>query len=335
MAQQKLKSSEKAAAIIVTIGAENAAKVYKYLREEEIEQLSLEVSKLQRLSAEDMKEVTDDFYGLCVTQKVIAEGGIEYAKDVLEKAFGQAQAFSFMERVTKSLRTKAFDFIRKADSKNLLMMIQNEHPQTIALILSYARAAQAAEIISQLPQEMQVNIIDRIATLDRASPEIIGIVEKTLEKKFASIVSVDLMELGGVNYIADIMNHVDRSTEKYIFDGLENTAPDLADEIKKLMFVFEDIVYMDDISIRRFLRDVEGKDLAIALKVANPEVKNAIFRNMSQRARETTASDIEYLHNVRMRDVEGAQTRIVQAIRRLEENEEVIISKNGKEDIIV
>lgn len=335
MARDKLRASEKAAAIVISIGAENAAKVYKYLKEEEIEQLSLEVSKLQKLSTDEMKDITDDFYGLCVTQKVITEGGVEYAKDVLEKAFGQAQAYSFMERVSKSLRTKAFDFVRKADSKNLLLMIQSEHPQTIAVILSYARAGQAAEIISELPQALQVDIIDRIANLDRASPEIIGIVEKTLEKKFSSIISVDLMELGGVGYIADIMNHVDRSTEKYIFDGLESTTPGLADEIKKLMFVFEDIVYMDDMSIQRFLRDVETKDLAIALKVTNDDVKNVIFKNMSQRVRETIINDIQYLHNVRMRDVEAAQQRIVQVIRRLEETEEVVISKNGKDDIIV
>lgn len=334
--KKKLSSVERAAAIIVSIGAENAAKVYKYLRDDEVEQLSLEVAKLEKLNVEDMKEIEDDFYGLCITQKVITEGGTAYARDVLEKAFGEQQALALMERVSKSLRTRSFDFIRKADVKSLILMIQNEHPQTIALVLSYASSEQAAQILGELPQSIQIDVVERIANLDRASPEVIKIVEATLEKKFMSMVtSVDLMELGGVNYIADIMNNVDRSTEKFIFDGLEEEDPDLAMQIKNLMFVFEDITYMDDMSIQRFLRDVDTKDLAVALKAANDEVKDCIFRNMSQRVQETIKTDIEYLHNVRMRDVEAAQQRIVEVIRKLEAQDEVVISKGGKEDMIV
>ncbi|MEM1485253.1 flagellar motor switch protein FliG [Oscillospiraceae bacterium PP1C4] len=329
-----LTAKEKAAAIIIALGSENASQVYRYLREDEIEQLSLEVSKLERMSPEDMKDIVDDFYGLCITQKVITEGGVAYARDVLEKAFGMQQAVSLMERVSKSLRTKAFDFIRKADYKNLLMMVQNEHPQTIALILSYARADQASQIIAELPKNIQIEIIERIANLDRASPEIIGIVESMLEKKFASIISVDLMELGGVNYIADIMNHVDRGTEKFIFDELKNSNPQLSDEIRKLMFVFEDIVFIDPIGIQRFIREVDSKDLAVALKAANEDVKNVIFQNMSQRMQETIKTDIQYLHNIRMRDVEEAQQKIVGVIRQLEEAGEIIISKGGKDEII-
>ena len=331
----KLSPPERAAAVVVALGAENASKVYKYLREEEIEQLSFEISKLQKLSSEEMEEIISDFYGLCVTQKVITEGGIEYARDVLEKAFGSQQAQSLMERVAKSLRTKAFDFIRKADYKNLLAMVQNEHPQMIALILSYARSDQASMIISELPKEKRIDVIERIAKLDRASPEVIRIVEKTLEKKFSSIISVDLMELGGVNYVADIMNHVDRSTEKHIFDELGNRDPMLADEIRKLMFVFEDIIYLDSMSIQRFIRAVDSKDLAVALKATTPDVSEVIFQNMSQRMQETIRSDMQYLHNVRMRDVEEAQQRIVAVIRQLEEEGELVISKGGKDDIIV
>jgi len=334
MPQTKLTSKERAAAVIIALGSENASQVYRYLREEEIEQLSLEVAKLERMSPEDMKDIVDDFYGLCVTQKVITEGGVAYAKDVLEKAFGTQQAISLMERVSKSLRTKAFDFVRKADYKNLLMMVQNEHPQTIALILSYARADQASQIIAELPKNAQIEIIERIAHLDRASPEIIGIVESTLEKKFSSIISVDLMELGGVNYIADIMNHVDRGTEKFIFDELKNSNPQLSDELRKLMFVFEDIVFIDSMGIQRFIREVDSKDLAVALKAANEDVKSVIFQNMSQRMQETIKSDIQYLHNVRMRDVEEAQQRIVAVIRQLEEVGEIVISKGGKDEII-
>lgn len=331
----RLTPPERAAAVVVALGAENASKVYKYLKEEEIEQLSFEISKLQKLSSDEMEEIISDFYGLCVTQKVITEGGVEYARDVLEKAFGPQQAQSLMERVAKSLRTKAFDFIRKADYKNLLAMVQNEHPQMIALILSYARSDQASMIISELPKEKRIDVIERIAKLDRASPEVIRIVEKTLEKKFSSIISVDLMELGGVNYVADIMNHVDRSTEKHIFDELGNRDPMLADEIRKLMFVFEDIIYLDSMSIQRFIRAVDSKDLAVALKATTPDVSQVIFQNMSQRMQETIRSDMQYLHNVRMRDVEEAQQRIVAVIRQLEEEGELVISKGGKDDIIV
>lgn len=332
--RKKITPPQKAAAIVVALGSETSAQVYKHLREDEIEQLSLEVSKLERLSPEEMKEITDDFYGLCVTQKVITEGGVDYAKDILEKAFGQQQATSFMERVTKSLRTKAFEFVRKADYKNLLNIVQNEHPQTLALILSYARADQAAQIISELPKEKRIDVVERIAKLDRASPEIIRVVERTLEKKFASIVSIDLMELGGVNYVADVMNHADRATEKFVFDELKNKDPKLADEIRKLMFVFEDIVYLDDMSIQRFIREVDSKDLAVALKASNEDVAEVMFKNMSQRMQETIRTDIEYLHNVRMRDVEEAQQRIVATIRQLEEEGEVVISKGGKDEII-
>ena len=331
---KKLTSKIRAAAVIVSLGAEEAAEVYKYLREEEIEQLSLEVAKLDSISPEDMKDIIDDFYGLCVTQKVIAEGGVDYARDILEKAFGPQQAASLMERVSKSLRTKAFDFIRKADYKNLLSILSNEHPQTIALILSYARSDQASMIISELPPDVRLDVVERIANLDRASPDVISVVEATLEKKFGNIVSVDLMELGGVPYVAEIMNSVDRSTEKQIFDELGVKDPELAENIRKLMFVFEDITFLDDISIQRFLRDIDTKDLAVALKAGNAEVSRVIFQNMSKRSQETIAGDMEYLHNVRMKDVEEAQQRIVDTIRRLEEEGELVISKGGKDEVI-
>ncbi len=334
MPSKKISNKQRVAAVIVSLGAEEAAEVYKYLREDEIEQISLEVAKMETLPPEDLKEIIDDFYGLCVTQKVIAEGGVDYARDVLEKAFGPQQAASLMERVTKSLRTKAFDFVRKADYKNLMSILQNEHPQTIALILSYARADQASQVIGELPSEVRLEVIERIANLDRASPDVIAVVEKTMERKFGSIVSVDLMELGGVTYVAEIMNSVDRGTEKQIFDELGVKDPELAENIRKLMFVFEDIVYLDDISIQRFLRDVDTKDLAVALKAGNAEVSRVIFQNMSKRSQETIASDIEYLHNVRMRDVEEAQQRIVDTIRRLEEDGELVISKGGKDEVI-
>jgi flagellar motor switch protein FliG len=335
MAEVKLTGKQKAAAIIISLGAEDASKIYKYLKEDEIEFLTYEIARLQQLSPQLMEDTLKDFYDVCVTQKVITEGGLEYAKNVLEKAFGAQIATNLLERATKTLRTKAFDFIRKADYKSLLTIIQNEHPQTIALILSYARADQASAIIAELPKEKRIDVVERIAKMDRASPEIIRQVEDALEKKFNSIISVDFTEIGGVNYIADIMNNMDRGNEKYIFDELSKKDVKLADEIRKRMFVFEDIIMLDSLGIQRFLREVDSKDLVFAIKGSNKEVSDVLFSNMSTKMVETIKSELEYTHNVRLRDVEESQQRIVSVIRRLEEEGELYIAKGGKDDIIV
>ncbi|WMJ78596.1 MULTISPECIES: flagellar motor switch protein FliG [unclassified Sedimentibacter] len=335
MASTKLTGRQKSAAIIISLGADDASKIYKYLKEDEIEQLTYEISRLQHLDSQTMEETLKDFYDLCLTQKVITEGGLEYAKNVLEKAFGSQTAASLLERVTKTLRSKSFDFLRKADYKNLLAIIQNEHPQTIALILSYARADQASAVISELSKEKRIDVVERIAKMDRTSPEIIKYVEQELEKKFNSIISVDFTEIGGVNYVADVMNNMDRGNEKYIFDELSKKDAKLADEIRMRMFVFEDIVTMDSMSIQRFLREVDSKDLVYAIKGSNKDVADMLFSNMSTKMGETIRSELEYTHNLRLRDVEEAQQRIVSVIRRLEEEGELIIAKSGKDDIIV
>ncbi len=332
--KSRISSATKAAAIMIALGTDSASEVYKHMREEEIEQLSSEISRIERLSADEMTEIMDEFYELCITQKVITEGGESYAKDLLDKAFGAQRSALLMDKISKAGKQRSFEFVRKADYKNLLMLLQNEHPQTIAIILSYARADQASQIISELPRDVQIEVIKRISGLDRASPEIIHIVEDVLAKRLSAVASVDLMELGGVNYIAEIMNRVDRRTEKYIFDELNDEDPELADEIKKLMFVFDDIVYLDNMEIQAFIREVDTKDLTIALKAATEDVANAIYNNMSQRQREQIKTDMQYLHNVRMRDVEEAQQRIVSVIRRLEEAGDIVISKGGKDEII-
>lgn len=332
---RSLNSRQKAAQVVISLGADIASKVYKHLNEEDIEKVTFEITRQESVAPDVSDQTIDEFYGLCIAQKVYVEGGVAYAKNVLEKAFGAQQGTALLERVTKTLRTKAFDFIRKADYKNLKNMIISEHPQTIAMILSYARADQASAIISELPKDVRVDVVERIARMDRTSPEIIRQVEAILERKFESVVSVDLLEVGGINYIAEIMNNMDRGTEKFIFDELGRIDPKLADEIRKRMFVFEDITILDPSAIQRFLRDVDTKDMAVALKGANKEVASVIFENMSQRMNETVKSEIEYLHNVRVRDVEDAQQRIVAVIRRLEEEGEIVIMKSGKDDIIV
>ncbi|WP_027400170.1 flagellar motor switch protein FliG [Anaerovorax odorimutans] len=329
-----LTPAQKAATVVIALGAENASKIYKYLNEEDLETLTLEVAKLKRVPSEQNESVLDDFYKLCLTKKVITDGGLEYAKSVLEKAFGLQTATSLLDRITKSLKTRAFEFIRKTDSKHLLAIIQHERPQTIALILSYARADQASDVISELPKSKRIKVVECIAKMDSASPETIKTVEQTLEKKFASVLSVDFTQIGGVDYIADVMNNMDRGNEKFIFDELSKTDVKLADEIRKKMFVFEDITILDNRAIQKFLREVDSQDLVYALKGANQEVSEVFFANMSSRMAETVKSDLEYTYNVRIRDVEEAQQRIVAIIRRLEDEGELVITKGGKDDII-
>lgn len=331
---KRMTPTARAAAVIVALGANQASMVFKHLREEEIEKLSMEVARLEKLTPDEMQGIVDDFYGLCVTQKVISEGGVLYARDVLEKAFGSQLAASYMERISMAMQTMAFDFVRKANYKNIMMMIQNEYPQTIAFILSYAKAEQASKIIAELPTSLQLDVIKRIATLESVSPEIVSIVESTLEKRFSTVVSVDMTEIGGVNYVADIINHTDRTTEKRIFDELNKTDPTLSENIRKLMFVFEDIINLDDMTIQRVLREVETQDLAVAIKGSNEDVKNVLLNNISARAKENILSDIEYLRNVRLRDVEEAQQKIVNVIRHLEETGEIVISRGGGDEII-
>lgn len=329
-----LTPQQKAAAVVISLGAERASKIYKFLGEEDLEILTLEIAKLNHVSSNQTEAAMDDFYKLCLTQKVITEGGVDYAKTVLEKAFGPQTAATLLERVTRNLKTRAFEFIRKTDSKNLFAIIQHERPQTIALILSYAKAEQASEIITELPKDKQVKVVECIARMDSASPETIKIVENILEKKFASVLSLDFAQVGGVDYIAEVMNSIDRSNEKYIFDELSKKDIKLADDIRNKMFVFEDITLLDDRGIQEFLREVETQDIVYALKGSTQEVSNMIFSNMSSRMAETVKSELEFTYNVRLKDVEEAQQKIVAVIRRLEEEGRLMINKGGKDEII-
>lgn len=331
---KKVSSITRAAAVIVALGSAQASEVYKHLSDDEIERLTVEVARLNKLSSEDMQEIVDDFYGLCTTQKILSEGGVIYAKNVLEKAFGPQQATNLMERVSRAMQTRSFEFVRKANYKNLMMTLQSEHPQTIAFVLSYASSDQAAKIISEFPKKLQLDVIKRIATLESVSPEIVSIVEASLEKRFSNMVTVDMTEIGGVNYVADIMNHIDRTTEKYVFDELAKSDPVLSDDIRKLMFVYEDILGLDDVTIQTVLRGIDAQDLAVAVKGSSEEIKELLLRNISSRARENILSDIEYLRNVRMKDVERAQQKIVETIRALEESGEIVLDRGGEDAII-
>ncbi len=330
-----LTTAGRAAAIVVALGSINASHIYKHLREEEIEKLTLEVSKLEDLPPEEMQSIIEEFYGLCMTTKVVSEGGVVYAKDILEKAFGQQQAANYMDRVSQAMKVRALEFIRKANYKNILMIVQHEHPQTIAFILSYAKAAQASKVIAELPKDLQIEVVRRIASLESVRPEVIGTLERILEGKFSNVMSQDAVEVGGVTYVADIMNSIDRASEKHIFSELTKSDASLSEEIRKLMFIFDDIITLDDMSIQRVLRDIDQQDLAVAIKGSSEEVKASLLDNVSARARESILEDIQYLKNLRLKDVEEAQQKIVSVIRKLEEEGEIVVSKGGDDDVII
>lgn len=337
MARQRhaLTGKQKAAILLISLGPDVSAQVYKHLTDEEIEQLSLEISSVKRVDSDLKENVLDQFHQIALAQDYISQGGVGYAKTVLEKAFGQQEATSIINRLTSSLQVRPFDFARKADPQQVLNFIMNEHPQTIALVLSYLDAEQSGQILSELPQDMQAEVAKRIALMDSTSPEIISQVEQVLEKNLSASLTEDYTQTGGIEAVVEVLNGVDRSTERTILDSLEIQDPELADEIKKRMFVFEDIVILDNRAIQRVIREVDAEDLRLSLKVSSEEVQELIFSNMSERMAATFKEEMEYMGPVRLRDVEEAQMRIVSSIRRLEEIGEIIIARGGGDDIIV
>ena len=326
---------QKAAVLLIALGPEKSSMIFKHLREDEIEQLTLEIANTRSVSSQVKEEILNEFYQVCLAQQYIAEGGINYAKELLEKALGQEKAMEVISKLTSSLQVRPFEFVRKTEPSQLLNFIQDEHPQTIALILSYLPAGQAAQVVSALSLEKQADVAKRIAKMDRTSPDVIKEVEHVLERKLSSLVNQDYTIIGGVDAIVDILNTVDRSTEKHILENLEIEDPELADEIRRKMFVFEDILLLDDKTIQRVLREVDNNDTAIALKGANEEVQNAIFNNMSKRLVVMTKENMEFMGPVRMKDVEEAQQKIVSVIRRLEDAGEIVIARGGGDEIVV
>ncbi len=326
---------QKAAVLVIALGPEKSSQIFKHLKEEEIEELTLEIANTRSITPQLKEEIINEFYEVCLAQQYIAEGGIGYAKDLLEKALGEEKALDVISKLTTSLQVKPFEFVRKAEASQILNFIQDEHPQTIALILSYLAPQQAALIMSALPPDRQADVAKRVATMDRTSPDVIKEVERVLESKLSSLVNQDYTVIGGVDAVVEILNAVDRGTEKHIMETLEIEDPELADEIRKKMFVFEDILLLDDRAIQRVLRDVDNNDLAVALKGSTEQVQNAIFNNLSKRLAAMIKEDMEFMGPVRMKDVEGAQQKIVNIIRKLEDSAEIIISRGGGDEIVV
>lgn len=331
---QALTGIQKAAILMVTLGAENSAQVVKHLAEGEIEQLTLEMSNVGRVSPEQRDYVVEEFHQMCMANDYISQGGIEYAREVLERALGETRAFEIISRLSSSLKMRPFDLVRRTDPKQLFSFIQGEHPQTIALIMTHLPADKAATLLASIAPERQADVAKRIATMGRTSPEVLKEIEKVLERKISSLAPTDYTTSGGIQSIVDVLNRTDQATVKVVMDALEMDDPELAEQIKRQMFVFEDIVMLDDRGIQMVLREVETKDLGLALKGTNPEVGQKIMANMSSRAAQMLKDDMEFMGPVRLRDVEEAQQRIVKVIRKLEESGAIVISRGGSDEII-
>jgi flagellar motor switch protein FliG len=326
---------QKAAIFLVSIGSEISAEIFKYLREDEIETLTFEIARLETIEPEQKDAILMEFQELMMANQFITTGGIDYARELLEKSLGSQKAIDIINRLTSSLQVRPFDFIRRTDPAHLLNFIQQEHPQTIALILAYLEPNKASIILQNLPHEVQSDVARRIATMDRTSPEVLREVERVLEKKLSTLSSEDYTAAGGVESIVEILNLVDRSSEKQIIEALEDEDPELAEEIKKRMFVFEDIVMLDDRAIQKVMREVDSQELAKALKSVDTEVQDKIFRNMSKRAAGMLKEDMEYMGPVRLKDVEEAQQKIVSIIRHLEDTGEIVVARSGEDELVV
>lgn len=335
MNKEHFSNKQKAAMLLIALGPEKSSKIFKYLKEEDIEQLTLEIASIKAVSPKDKEEVLQEFYEMCLAQEYIAEGGLGYAKQLLEEALGSEKAVEVINKLTVSLQVRPFEFARKTEAAQLVNFIQNEHPQTIALILSYLKPSQSAEIIRALSPEMQADTARRIALMDRTSPEIISQIEREFEKRLSTLASEDYTSIGGIDSIVDIINQVDRSTEKNIMENLEIEDPELAEIIKKRMFVFEDITTLDNKSIQRVLREVDNHQLAIALKGAGQGVKEVIMANVSKRLGAMIEEDLEYMGPKRVKEVEDAQQKIVNVIRKLEDAGEIVISRGAGDEVVV
>ena len=332
--EDKLTGKKKVAIMLLAMGPDISSRILKQFSEQEIETVTMEIANLSRVEKEIRDDVLDEFLLISQAQQFMLEGGVDYARDLLEKTLGHHKAVDIIKRLKDQIKVKPFTFVRHTDPKQLVNMISREHPQTIALILSYLDSQQAALVISDLPEEMRSDVARRIALMDRTSPEILKEVEKVLKEKLSSVFQQDFTQAGGLDTVVDILNRVDRGTEKLILEALEKEDAELADEIRQRMFIFDDVITLDDASIQRVVREVDSKDLAKALKGVNEEVKDRVLRNISKRAAEMLKEDLEFMGPVRLREVEEAQQRIVGIIRRLDESGEIIISRGGEDAVI-
>jgi flagellar motor switch protein FliG len=330
----ELTPKRKAAIVLAVLGPEYASEIIKHFTEEQIEAMSMEIARLEKVTPELKNKIVEEFHDMAQAQEFIAEGGIDNAHKTLLAAFGEDRANELVNKINTAMQVVPFEFLRRADPQQLLSFIQEEHPQTIAVILAYMSPTQAASIISKLPADLRGEVAERIAAMDQTPPEVIRNVERVLEKKVSNVINTEMTKAGGPKALVDLLSRVDRATERVILDTLSESNPELADEVKNMMFVFEDIVQLDDRAVQSVLKEVDGKDLATALKGVKMEVQEKIFRNMSERAVGMLKEDMEFMGPVKMRTVEEAQQKIVASIRRLEEAGEIQIGRD-EEDVLV
>jgi flagellar motor switch protein FliG len=332
---QELSGVRKAAVLLLTLSQDEAAEILKRLAPEAIEEVSREIASMGEITVGTRKEVFSEFYNTALANAYLAEGGLEYAKSLLRKSLPIDEAERAIKQVTQQVATTPFSFLQKAESENLLTFIQDEHPQTIALILAHLPPQKASEILVGLPSQKQVEVVKRVANMEQTNPEVIKEVERGLEHRLSDIVSQTFEKAGGVDTVAEILNLADRSTEKGIMEGLEAEDPDLVEQIRRLMFVFEDILLVNDKGIQSVLKEIDNEVLSLALKTASDELKGKIFKNMSERAAQLIQEDMQYMGPVRVSDVEQAQQKIVDVVRRLEDSGEIIIAGRGGEKEMV
>ncbi len=327
---------QKAAVALVAFGPEVSAHVLKGMPESDLEKITIEIANLRDVPAEIEEKVIDECYQIFMARQYISQGGIDFARKILESAVGSTKAREIMTRLESTIKSSGFSLLKDIDPKQLTSFLQNEHPQTISLILTQLTPQHAAAVLSELSPELQAEVSLRIATMEKIAPEILREIEQTLSGHFDASATGVMSASGGAKAIAEILNLIDTSAEKNILQSLEAEDPDLAAEVKNMMFVFDDLTLLDDRSVQRLLKEVETKDLAIALKAASDEVKNKIFANVSERVAVMIREEMEFMGPTRLSDVEAAQGRIVEAVRRLEEEGQILISgRGGKEDIIV
>ncbi|HMS57525.1 MAG TPA: flagellar motor switch protein FliG [Tepidiformaceae bacterium] len=334
--EDKLSGRRKAAALLITLGKERSAEVLRHLSDDDIERLTWEISAMGELQPEQRKEVIGEFQDAAVARNVISLGGFEFAEELLRLALGEDKATELIDRLSATSPTVPFGFLRHLNVQQLVNFLGNEHPQTIALLLSFLQAEKAAQVLSTLSAEMAADVAQRIALMDRANPEIVTEVEAVLRRKLSAVLQParEQQSVGGLDVLVNLLKKSSRMTEKTIIEALEDNEPDLAEQVKKRMFVFENVALLDDKSIQRILREVEVKDLSLALKATPETVKEAILRNMSTRASAMLREDMEATGPVRLRQVEEAQSRIVEVIRRLDDAEEIVIARGGDDELV-
>lgn len=330
----KMSGRAKAAILLISLGAEASAGVFRHLRQEEIDELTLEIAGVGHIAPETKTAVVEDFYETAVANQYISEGGLDYARTVLEQALGADRANEVMNRLTQSIQVSPFEFLRRTDAAQILNVISNEHPQTVALIMAYLPSETAARVIGALPEDLQSEVAMRIALMDRTAPEVIREIERVLERKLSSVISHDFTSAGGLTALVELLNNVDRQTERTILESLDEQNPELADEVRRMMFLFEDIVLLDDRAVQQVLREVDAKELAVALKGTTEEVQGKVFKNMSERAVANIKEDLQFMGPVRVKQVEEAQTKVVAIIRRLEDAGQIVVSRGNEDELV-